>query len=467
MGIDVTIRMYRLNELGDCFFLRFVDGEKSCNMLVDCGSFRNSKKSIARLTEIVTDIKSNLQGENLDVVVGTHQHNDHVNGFHHCRELFQRIGINDVWLSWLDNPSDKLAKSTAEEFSNLRKSLTEAMRLRSKKLKLGADRKAADFEFLEASAILAAGTAPFVPQDAIDTLKKLGKREPQFLLPGTTVSLPNIALSKLRLHVLGPPRNREQLHDITPGEGESYDKHLQAAGKSSRRLLEALKISLGNNQREGRDYPFNKRYKVIRPSKQKGNESVYTLYRNRENTWRKIDTDWMEGLDSLALYMDSYTNNSSLAFAIECVESGKVLLFPADAQTGNWLSWRSLKWSDASLKTDDLLKRTMIYKVGHHGSHNATLVAALEMMSEGNLSALLPTHKDDPNITKTIHPWQMPAAKLNERLLQKTGGRILRHDGVFDGDGDPKTARGKKLWQKVNIEVREESLYYELVAKNL
>jgi beta-lactamase superfamily II metal-dependent hydrolase len=465
MGIDVTIRMYRLNELGDCFFLRFVDGEKSCNMLVDCGSFRNSKKSVARLTEIVTDIRSNLQGENLDVVMGTHQHNDHVNGFHHCKDLFQRIGINEVWLSWLDNPSDKLAKSTADEFSKLRKALTEALQLRYKGM--SAKRAAARFELLEASAVKAVGSAPVVPQDAIDTLKNLGKRDPQYLVPGTTIPLPNITPAKLRLHVLGPPRNRTQLRDITPGEGESYDKHLQAASKSSLRLLDAMKLKRGNAHREGRDYPFNKRYKVSKPSTEKGKQSVYTHYRSRKNAWRKIDNDWMDSLDSLALYMDTYTNNSSLAFAIECVESGKVLLFPADAQTGNWLSWRDIKWSDENLKTDDLLKRTMLYKVGHHGSHNATLVAALEMMSEGNLSALLPTHKDDPNITKTTNPWRMPAAKLEERLLQKTSGRILRHDGVFKGDGDPKTPKGKKLWGKVNIEVREEKLYYELVAKNL
>jgi hypothetical protein len=88
------------------------------------------------------------------------------------------------------------------------------------------------------------------------------------------------------------------------------------------------------------------------------------------------------------------------------------------------------------------------------------------MMSEGNLSALLPVHKDDSNIKKE-NGWRMPAAKLEERLLQKTSGRILRHDGVFKGSADPKTAKGQKLWKKVNIEVREEKLYFELVAENL
>jgi beta-lactamase superfamily II metal-dependent hydrolase len=466
MAIQVTIRMYRLNELGDCFFLRFVDGEHASNMLIDCGSFRNSKASIARLTEIVTDIKDNLKGQKLDVVVGTHQHNDHVNGFHHCKALFQRIGIEEVWLSWLDDPADKLAKRTADEFSKLRANLTQALHLRLKQKGVSKKDAAAAFELLEASAVLAAGKTPVVPQDAVDTLKQLGEKDPRYLSPGTTVLLPGFAASKLRIHVLGPPRDMDKLHDITPGAGESYDKHLQAANKMSQRLLDALKLTAGKDERDSRDYPFNNSYKRKSPTKADKRNSVQSSYYNTQDAWRKIDTDWMDELDGLALYLDSYTNNSSLAFAIECVESGKVLLFPADAQTGNWLSWFDLKWADKKLKTEDLLKRTTIYKVGHHGSHNATLVAALEMMSEGNLSALMPVHKDDANIRKE-NGWRMPAAKLEDRLRQKTQGRILRHDGVFKDTANPKTVLGQKLWKKVNIKVREENLYYELVAENL
>ena len=40
------------------------------------------------------------------------------------------------------------------------------------------------------------------------------------------------------------------------------------------------------------------------------------------------------------------TNNTSLALAFELIEKGrvgKVLLFPADAQVGNWLSWHGEK----------------------------------------------------------------------------------------------------------------------------
>jgi hypothetical protein len=79
----------------------------------------------------------------------------------------------------------------------------------------------------------------------------------------------------------------------------------------------------------------------------------------------------------LALALQSYTNNTSLVLALELGDIGKgdVLLFAADAQVGNWESWQTWQWpKDAPKVTGpDLLKRTIFYKVGHHGSHNATL----------------------------------------------------------------------------------------------
>ena len=99
---------------------------------------------------------------------------------------------------------------------------------------------------------------------------------------------------------------------------------------------------------------------------------IERAYRQRNNAWRTIDDDWLETAGALALYLDEYTNNSSLVLAIELVESGKVLLFAADAQTGNWASWKDVKWEEPEVKTDDLLARTVFYKVGHHASHNAT-----------------------------------------------------------------------------------------------
>src|SRR5258708_778196 len=77
---SARICMYRLNELGDCFLLTFTSDAASSRLLIDCGSFRNGGDSIVRLKTITAKIKEALNGKPLDVVVGTHQHNDHLSG---------------------------------------------------------------------------------------------------------------------------------------------------------------------------------------------------------------------------------------------------------------------------------------------------------------------------------------------------------------------------------------------------
>jgi len=87
--------------------------------------------------------------------------------------------------------------------------------------------------------------------------------------------------------------------------------------------------------------------------------------------WRKIENNWSELAGELALRLDAHTNNTSLVLAIELSPGGKVLLFPGDAQVGNWLSWGDITWrgDDSDLTAANLLERTVFYKVGHHGSH--------------------------------------------------------------------------------------------------
>ena len=99
----------------------------------------------------------------------------------------------------------------------------------------------------------------------------------------------------------------------------------------------------------------------------------------------------------MALQLDSATNNTSLVLAIEL--GGKdVLLFVGDAQAGNWRSWESCTWTANDKKNEprsvtaaDLLNRTIFYKVGHHGSHNATMrTKGLELMKSNHLAAFIP-----------------------------------------------------------------------------
>jgi hypothetical protein len=130
--------------------------------------------------------------------------------------------------------------------------------------------------------------------------------------------------------------------------------------------------------------------------------------------------------------------DTSLALALELADR-KVLLFPGDAQVGNWLSWGDQTYpaDDAKdgprLTIDELLSRVIFYKVGHHASHNATLRdRGLELMTDPDLCAMIPVVEKTAHEQKTKtapNGWAKPYANLYKRLEERTGGRILRGDG--------------------------------------
>jgi hypothetical protein len=83
-----------------------------------------------------------------------------------------------------------------------------------------------------------------------------------------------------------------------------------------------------------------------------------------DQSWRQIGADWLGSAAQFALNLDSATNNTSLVLAIALIPGGEVLLFPADAQVGNWLSWQKVEWKedDKTLTAQDLLQRIALYK---------------------------------------------------------------------------------------------------------
>ncbi len=471
--VNATIRMYRLNELGDCFLLSFAAGRSTSHMLIDCGSFQNGVESIERLREIAGQISGELNGKDLDVVVGTHQHNDHVSGFLHCEKEFAAMGINEVWLSWLDDPRDASARRIGDDYNNLRVQLVAAARslrqvARSRPLGAAA---AGSIEVLTDlmgfSGLSADREPPEVPARAVAVLKKLGRDKPRYLKPGQVLEMPGLPAGSVRVHVLGPPRDDASLFRKDPRTGESYDHALTVTTRLAGQFVRAAAAhagDAGSSSGDDGDHPFvarAQRREEAPPSSALA--AAMARYDHADAAWRKIDDDWMQQAASMALFLDSFTNNSSLVLAIELVESGKVLLFAADAQTGNWSSWDSVTWPAGHGGTDDLLARTVFYKVGHHASHNATLVRTFEKTGGSDLCAFIPVHKQDRNIKKK-NGWKMPAGGLFKRLVEKTEGRVLQMDGVNPPECDPAgAARG--AWKRVGLAPRDTGEAIELVIK--
>jgi len=68
----------------------------------------------------------------------------------------------------------------------------------------------------------------------------------------------------------------------------------------------------------------------------------------------------------------------------------------------------------------------VFYKVGHHGSHNATLKQnGLELMTSPDLSAFIPTNEVD---AKKVGWGEMPFEPLLDDLRKRTSQRVVRAD---------------------------------------
>lgn len=467
-NVDVNIKMFQVGELGDCFLLKFKENDAESAVLIDCGSFRNSGKSVERLTTIAKFIKTDLDGKSLNVVLGTHQHNDHLSGYTHAVDTFKEIGMDNVWLSWLDDPKDTDAGKIASGQRDLTKKLLslsgELEKNNHDKHSLAAEKINDVLGFYvakddDAPHAAAATKPPVVPQMGLDNLKSIGKKV-SYLSPGDVLDLPGLSTGAVKVYVLGPPRDSKLLFDINPSKDETYDTKLTAVSNLADGYLSALTNYAGNAVgTEERNFPFDKKFGKKLDNAGFLNHSYYLP----ENDWKRIDDEWLDPVGRLALYLDSYTNNSSLVVAFELVETGKILLFVGDAQTGNWLSWRDIKWDKEKVKPgfslDYLLNNTVLYKVGHHCSHNATLKEYLDdKITHPDLVAMIPVDDSDPNITKK-NGWRMPAVNLYKKLKEKTNNRVLRMDRGWDADCDPNGSAATS-WEKLSKPVVDKTNFF-------
>jgi hypothetical protein len=318
--------------------------------------------------------------------------------------------------------------------------------------------------------------------------------QPRYCNPGEFVE-PDW-LKGVRFYVLGPPKDLAQLKRSTPLKGgdevyalESNFASIDAEAAFYTAVQENLRedripVNTEDQERRFRSFPFDENfqldqtpYALVQADQEDGPPYAHFIaqYYQAENEWRKIDTDWLNAAADLALQLDSDTNNTSLVLAIELIDSGKVLLFPGDAQVGNWLSWQYLSWTvktnqgvDQRVSTSDLLARTIFYKVGHHASHNATLKrCGLELMRSPDLVAAIPVDEEFAR-NKKPNPWDMPAGALYRRLQEKTKGRVLRTDWRWPDSAEPRpegVTPGEWKVFKESVKLDENGLFIDYFIK--
>jgi ribonuclease BN (tRNA processing enzyme) len=345
----MTLRAYNVG-FGDCFLLSFhYEQERDRIILIDFGNKhapKDYKKSL--MVDIANDIKAVCEADSdgrLDAVVATHRHQDHISGFTTNKN---QNGSGDIIASckprvviqpWTEHPKATAKDETAPGLNFKGKAFAQAldhMHVFAESALAEATRRKG-FRMMGATEIVTVADNNTKNPSAVDNLFNMTKSH-FYVYYGSKSGLEK-ALPGVEVRVLGPPTIKQSEGKIKAERDEDPDEFW--ALQSGAGNLSAAQKSPFRRARKYKDIPPHARWFV--------------------NHLRAIRSEELLGLVHV---MDSYMNNTSIILHFTI---GKTkLLFPGDAQIENW------SYALAQEEAPELLKDVTLYKVGHHGSTNAT-----------------------------------------------------------------------------------------------
>jgi len=394
----IRIRMYRPG-FGDCFLLTFGSGKKQGQVLIDFGAHMHGE--IGTMDKIMDNIEKETK-KKLDLLIATHAHRDHISGFGKFAARFSKFAINEVWLPWTDNPQDPDARTFTRKHLALYNKLETHLRVA-----LGATEGDPKYALaLEALANLKGNEV---------ATSELGRgfgtgAAVTYLEAGK--SIPKVgSVAGLSAEIEGPSRDQSFLTRMDPPADQHF---LTNSGDTTGGVHPFPKLEIREGERD---------YAAIL----KDGQVV-------------LDEKTLEGLhelaeapaERLALALDSVRNNTSLVVVFRF--RGRTLLFPGDAQWGNWQSWIG---TDAAKQ---LLGEVDFLKVAHHGSENATPVDLVRALKTAGLAAMVPTQiKPFPTI---------PRKPLLAELEKHCAGHVAIRSDWIDVQAAPVGPKPKPAFPK-------------------
>jgi beta-lactamase superfamily II metal-dependent hydrolase len=377
----IRIRMYRVG-FGDCFLVTLPTSGEETHILVDCGAHPSA--AIKDLDAVVNDIKETT-GNRLALVVASHEHADHISGFGKCDGLFATFEVGEIWMPWAMDPDDLAAAASR------RRRLALALQLQAHfRAKPGSGAaEDAVLNVVSNERSMAALRSGFRGNARVRYLRSPRRITKAAKVVGLTVQ------------VVGPPGDEDYLKKMDPPAHERFFKLDDS--------MEQVVV------KEIRPFRADWKQKNVAAARKGAGWSA--------GDERDLGRLAERSLDHLAFALDHAVNNTSLALIFSF--RGKRLLFPGDAQYGNWKAWL-----DRPTALEELGEVSFL-KVAHHGSENATPKSALNAMTAEGLAAMVSTQ---------VKPWpSIPQAGIMTALEKRTGGRVVRSDALkrpplVDGD---------------------------------
>lgn len=416
MSKTIRVRMYNVG-FGDCFLLVLPERH---TILVDAGFHSQGKGAFGGnelVEQILADVVEFSGMPRIDVVIATHRHQDHVYAFN--SEKWDEFEIGEVWLPWVEDRTNTRATRLWKKQKRFAMQLAAAMPTFTLE---EADRKSIDFMLWNAGIDPPGFDAGgWSNAKALDCLHEgFGKRDrnrPRFLPENDTFpsSFETAALPEVRVHVLGPPRDPDLIDELDPeADGETYRALALRAATAGAGMVPDVAIPA----------PFAEPWQV--PDDEPG-------FRLEPDEVQRID-DLAHSADAVfaAEKVDGMINSTSLVLLIEI---GKArLLLPGDAEWGTW------KRILADEQCRALLRGATFFKVGHHGSHNATSKTLVEKVLRRKIPAMISTQQGDGTYRNNI-----PLRELLEAMTDH-GIRYVRSDRAGDELPDDFAMDDRQRW---------------------
>jgi beta-lactamase superfamily II metal-dependent hydrolase len=362
---NIALRMYNVG-FGDCFLLRIPTNKGERRVLIDCG-FHSQGKGKFSDSELVTQIKTDLNGEGLDVVVATHRHQDHISGFGETN-LWADIPVEEVWLPFTADPDAAADEPALKAWNALMESAHGLWDSTATNLttEAAAALGARDPEERDAAAFMlwnARANAPGIKNLLHDLKRKDGRPGDRRFLPNgrdypsqfETANLPGV-----KIHVLGPPKDPKFRRQMKVPSSWGF-------GVGT--------VDLGGAATQDTGSPFSPEWRISKlpPSK--------PFYDSTLQSIRLFNDDLLYAAKAL----DGFLNGESLVLLLEIGNAR--LLFPGDAEVGAWTTILN----DA--KALALVSSASFVKIGHHGSHNATPIVFVTDHLASKIPAIISTQE--------------------------------------------------------------------------
>lgn len=401
-----TVRSYQVG-FGDCFLLSFhykTSGQESAkHVLIDCGSTAPpAKKKTFSLVPVAQDI-AKVCGKDLVAVVATHRHKDHISGFATAAngkgsgDIIRALKPKLVLQPWTEQPDLEIDAKKPHAAMHLSGKFALGMQgmhqfCHGLLAELTGLQPALGVRLTQQLAFL--GDDNLANLSAVKNLMTMGKSE--YLYYGQKTALEK-ELPGVHIKVLGPP-TLEQNGAIAKQRSSDAAEFWQLRGATAAQHVAGAKS------------PFAARYRASN--------------RPPEVRWiiPRIQASRGAQLLELVRILDDQMNNTSLILLFQFGK--KKLLFPGDAQIENWS--HALKDAKNAAANQKLLAETDFYKVGHHGSRNATPMTLWNLFTKkgltgSTLQTMMSTRagKHGSVAAKTEVPRQtlVEALKKNSRLF--------------------------------------------------